>query len=251
MAASSRNENSDPAPDERHFQTTHWSLVLAAGHRSSSRSNDALAALCRTYWYPLYAYVRRRVRDVDEAQDLTQEFFSQLLEKNLFAVAHPERGKFRAFLLTSFKNFLANEWDKAKALKRGGGKAPIPLDFQSGESRFSLEPIDDLTPDRLYDKQWVLTLLKHVLGQLREESIRAGKEQPFEHLKVFITGEAAPGGYAEAAVKLGMTEGAAKVAAHRLRQRYRALLRDEIAQTVAEPSEVDDEIRSLFATLGS
>ena len=125
------------------------------------------------------------------------------------------------------------------------------MDFDSGETRFSLEPTDDLTPDRLYDKQWVLTLLKHVLGRLREESIHAGKEQQFEHLKVFITGQTAPGGYAEAADKLGMTEGAAKVAAHRLRQRYRALLRDEIAQTVSEPSEVDDEIRSLFATLGS
>ena len=235
----------------RRFETTHWSVVLAAGHRSSPRSSEALASLCETYWYPLYAYVRRRVRDVDEAQDLTQGFFSHLLEKNYLAVAQPERGRFRAFLLTSFKNFLANEWDKAKALKRGGGKAPIPLDFESGETRFSLEPTDDLTPDRLYDKQWVLTLLKHVLGRLREESIRAGKEQQFEHLKVFITGQTAPGGYAEVAGKLGMTEGAAKVAAHRLRQRYRALLRDEISQTVAEPSEVDDEIRSLFATLGS
>ena len=224
---------------------------MAAGLRSSTRSNDALAALCGAYWYPLYAYVRRRVRDVDEAQDLTQEFFSQLLEKNYLAVAQPGRGKFRAFLLTSFKNFLANERDKAGALKRGGGKAPIPLDFESGETRFSLEPIDDLTPDGLYDRQWVLTLLNHVLDRVREELIRAGKEQVFEHLKLFITGETVPGGYAEAAAKLGMTEGAAKVAAHRLRQRYRALLRDEISQTVAEPSDVDDEIRSLFATLGS
>jgi len=251
MAVNSQNDKSNAAAGDRHFHTTHWSLVLAAGQRSSSRSNEALSALCQMYWYPLYAYVRRRVRDVAEAQDLTQGFFSQLLEKNHLAVAQPERGKFRAFLLTSFKNFLANEWDKANALKRGGGKAPIPLDFESGETRFSLEPTDDLTPDRLYDKQWVLTLLKQVLGQLREESILAGKERQFEHLKVFIAGQAAPGGYAEAAGKLGMTEGAAKVAAHRLRQRYRELLRAEIAQTVAEPSEVDEEIRSLFATLSS
>jgi RNA polymerase sigma factor (sigma-70 family) len=240
-----------PAAGKRHFATTQWSVVLAAGRRSSPDSSEALAALCQTYWYPLYAYVRRRVGNVHEAQDLTQAFFAKVLEKNYLAVAQPERGKFRAFLLTSFKNFLANEWDKARTLKRGGGKAPIPLDFESGESRFSFEPIDDLTPERLYDKQWALTLLKQVLGRLREEFMRAGKEQQFLHLKVFITGEASLGAYAEAARELGMTEGAAKVAAHRLRRRYRELLRAEIAQTVAEPSEVDDEIRSLFATLGS
>ena len=242
---------SKAVPRDRHFQTTHWSIVLAAGRNSSPNSSEALASLCQTYWYPLYAYARRRVNDAHEAQDLTQGFFAQLLEKNYIAAAEPERGKFRAFLLTSFKNFLANEWDKARALKRGGGKAPIPLDFESGESRFSLEPTDDLTPDRLYEKQWALTLLTHVLGQLREESVRAGKEQQFEHLKEFITGPALPGGYTEAAGRLDMTEGAAKVAAHRLRRRYRDLLRAEISQTVYDPSEVDDEIRSLFATFAS
>lgn len=245
------NSNCDPPPGDRHFHTTRWSLVLAAGQRSTPNSQDALDVLCRTYWYPLYAYVRRRVRDVDEAQDLTQSFFFQVLNKNYLGDAQPERGKFRAFLLTAFKNFLANEWDKAKALKRGGGRTSIPLDFESGEKRFRCEPIDDLTSDRLFDKQWALTLLEHVLNRLREESVCSEKQEQFELLKVFITGSSVPGGFAAVAGKLGMTTGAAKVAAHRLRQRYRAILRDEILQTVAEPSEVDDEIRSLFAILGS
>jgi len=221
---------------------------VAAGHRSSADSEAALAELCQTYWYPLYAYIRRRVRDVNEAQDLTQGFFTRLLEKNDIAAAQPERGRFRAFLLTSFKNFLSNEWDKLRALKRGGGQAPISLDFESGETRFCLEPSHDLTPDRLYDRQWTLTLLKRVLDRLRDESTRTGREQQFEHLKEFITGQPDEGGYADVAVRLGMTAGAAKVAAHRLRQRYRALLRSEIAQTVADPEQVDDEIRNLFAT---
>ena len=251
MVSERGNSNCDPPSGERHFHTTRWSLVLAAGQRSTPNSQDALDALCRTYWYPLYAYVRRRVRDVDEAQDLTQSFFLQVLDKNYLGDAQPERGKFRAFLLTAFKNFLANEWDKAKALKRGGGRTSIPLDFESGEKRFRLEPTDDLTPDRLFDKQWAFTLLEHVLNRLREESVRSEKQEQFELLKVFITGSSVRGGFAEVAGKLGMTTGAAKVAAHRLRQRYRAILRDEILQTVAEPSEVDDEIRSLFAILGS
>ena len=241
----------DPASGDLHFDTTHWSLVVAAGHRSSADSEAAMAELCQTYWYPLYAYIRRRVTDVNEAQDLTQGFFARLLEKNDLAAAQPERGRFRAFLLTSFKNFLSNEWDKLRALKRGGGQALISLDFESGETQFCLEPSHDLTPDRLYDRQWTLTLLKRVLDRLRDESTRTGREQHFEHLKEFITGQPDEGGYADVAVRLGMTAGAAKVAAHRLRQRYRALLRSEIAQTVADPKQVDDEIRNLFATFSS
>jgi RNA polymerase sigma-70 factor (ECF subfamily) len=233
------------------FESTHWSLVLAAGHHSSPDANQALSTLCRTYWYPLYAYVRRRVKDVHEAEDLTQAFFAQLLEKKRLAVAEAGRGKFRSFLLASLKNFLDNEWDKARTQKRGGGRKLIPLDFQSGESRYKLEPADELTPERLYDRQWALTLLEQVLARLREEFVRAGKARHFEQLKHFLTGEKAPTSYAQAADELGSTEGAVKVSVHRLRQRYRELLRVEIAQTVAEPGEVEDEINRLFAVLGS
>ena len=233
------------------FETTHWSLVLAAGRSSSPASTAALTSLCETYWYPLYAYVRRRVDTVDEARDLTQEFFANFIEKRYFATARPERGRFRAFLLTTFKHFLANEWDKARALKRGGGSSPISLDFDKGESRFHLEPQDDLTPERLYDRQWALTLLKRVLDTLRDEFVRDGKQQQFDHLKQFVSGRPPAGGYAEAAAGLGMSEGAAKVAAHRLRRLYRKLLREEISQTVSTPGEVDDEIRNLFTVFST
>jgi RNA polymerase sigma-70 factor (ECF subfamily) len=207
--------------------------------------------LCEAYWYPLYAYVRRRVPTTDEAQDLTQEFFVTLLEKNYLAVAQPQRGRFRAFLLTSLKHFLANEWDKAKAQKRGGPRKPVSLDFDAGESRYRLEPADELTPERLYEKQWTLTLLDRVLSRLREEFVAAGKREHFEQLKAFLAGGNTSVSYTETARELGISEGAAKVAAHRLRQRYRQLLRSEIAHTVAEPGDVDDEIRHLFESLGS
>lgn len=176
------------------FATTHWSLVLAAGRRSSPDSNEALSELCRTYWYPLYVYVRRRVPHADEAQDLTQEFFTRLLEKNYLSAATPTRGRFRAFLLTAVQHFLANEWDKARAQKRGGGQVVISLDFRSGESRYSVEPADGSTPERLYERQWVLTLLDHVLARLGEELALAGKSRDFQQLKVFITSEGTPGG---------------------------------------------------------
>ena len=251
MAAENESKQAESDYGGSRFETTHWSLVLAAGHDSSPDSNEALSTLCRTYWYPLYAYVRRRVKDVHEAEDLTQAFFAQLLAKRRLAVAQAGRGKFRSFLLASLKNFLDNEWDKARTQKRGGGRKLIPLDFQSGESRYKLEPADELTPERLYDKQWALTLLEQVLARLREEFVRAGKQRHFEHLKYFLTGEKAPTSYAQAADELGLSEGAVKVSVHRLRQRYRELLRVEIAQTVAEPGEVEDEINSLFTVLGS
>ncbi len=232
------------------FASTHWSIVLAAGHRSSPGSREALAALCRDYWFPLYAYARRRTRDAHEAQDLTQAFFAALLEKNYLAAVRPERGRFRAFLLTAFKHFLANEWEKAQAQKRGSGVAPIPLDFVAGESRFAHEPADELTPERLFERQWVLSLLDRVLRQLRDEFARDGKLDQFERLKVFITPQTSAVSHSDVARELGITEGAVSVAAHRLRRRYRELLRAEIAQTVAGPGEVDDEIRSLFAAFG-
>ena len=233
------------------FASTRWSLVIAAGRRSSPEAAVALEALCRTYWFPLYAYVRRRVSDRHEAQDLTQEFFARLLELNHFAVAAPERGRFWAFLLTALKHFLTNEWEKTRTLKRGGGRAPLSLDFDAGESRLSLEPASDQTPEWLFERQWTITLLDQVLMRLQTEQEVAGKGRQFETLKQFLTGGREEASYADVAEELGMSAGAVKVAAHRLRQRYRELLRAEVAQTVAVPEEVDDEIRRLFETLGN
>jgi RNA polymerase sigma-70 factor (ECF subfamily) len=226
-------------------------VVLAAGHRSSPDSSKALSTLCQDYWYPLYAYARSVVRDVDEAQDLTQGFFTKLLEKDYLAIAQPERGRFRSFLLTAFKHFLANEWDKARAQKRGGGRSPVSLDFAAGEERYVREPADELTPERIYDKHWALTLLQQVLVRLRDDWVRAEKADHFEKLKIFITANTTAIDYAEVAAKLNTSQGAVRTSVCRLRRRYGQLLRAEIAQTVAEPGDVDDEIRSLFTALGS
>jgi len=222
---------------------------MSAGRSSSPDSQRALASLCETYWYPLYAYVRRRVPDVNEAQDLTQAFFAELLEKNYVGSATPERGRFRAFLLTAFKHFLSKQWEKAKAQKRGGGRAPIPLDFESADSSLRIEPASELTAEQIYDQQWAIALLGQILERLKSEFDRAGKSRLFEELKGFLIGDHAGTTYAQVAAKLNMTESAAKKAGSRLRRRYRELLRAEIAQTVAGPDEVEDEMRNLFATL--
>ncbi len=248
MSQDDNNAESIPSSG-RDFRTTRWSVVLAAGRRSSPGSTKALTSLCETYWYPLYAYVRRRVPDVNEARDLTQAFFAELLEKNYVGSATPERGRFRAFLLTALKHFLSKQWDKAKAQKRGGGRAPIPLDFESADSRYSIEPPSGRTAEQLYERQWAVTLLGQIMERLENELVRAGKAQQFEGLKAFIIGEHSETTYSDVAAKLQITEAAAKMAAHRMRRRYRELLRDEIAQTVAGPDEVDDEIRNLFTTL--
>jgi RNA polymerase sigma factor (sigma-70 family) len=237
-----------PADD---FGTTRWSLVLGAGHPGSQEAAAALAELCQRYWYPLYAYVRRRVGDVSEAQDLTQEFFVRLLEKNTLAAASRDRGRFRAFLLGAIKNFLANEWDRAKALKRGGGRPPISLALDTAESKLSLEPAHDITPEKLYERQWALTLLELVVERIEAEYSAADKSRQFALLKPALTGNRAAIDYTAAAAALEMSEDAVRQAAHRLRRRYREILREELLQTVADPTEVDDEIRSLFTTLGS
>lgn len=250
MPARRKNVDSQQVGNRR-FATTQWSIVLAAGHRSSPDADQALASLCATYWYPLYAYVRRRVSDVGEAQDSTQAFFVELLDKNYVRPATPERGRFRAYLLTSFKHFLSHQWEKAKAQKRGGGRTPISLDFDVGDSRFRLEPCTHMTADEFYERQWAVALLHQVMDRLRHELASTGKANQFDLLKDFIIGEHPDITYADVAAKLGTTAAAAKMAASRMRRRYRQLLRDEIAQTVASPSEVDQEIRDLFATLGS
>jgi RNA polymerase sigma factor (sigma-70 family) len=239
------------SPQAASFATTHWSLVLAAGTRALPESAKALAALCQAYWPPVYMFVRRQVADLHEAQDLTQTFFTQLLEKNILAVAQPSRGRFRSFLLTSVRNFLLNEWDKQKAKKRGGGQKLLALDFQHHDSNFTLEPADPVSAERLYERQWALALLDQVMARLRTEHVNAGKEKVFDNLKIFLSGGGADASLADFARRLGVSENAAKVAAHRLRKRYRELLRAEVAQTLADAEEIDDEIRQLFAALGS
>jgi DNA-directed RNA polymerase specialized sigma24 family protein len=231
------------------FDTTHWSVVLAAGQGKTPRAAEALQSLCQAYWRPLYAYVRRRVSDAAEAQDLTQAFFAELLEKNYVGAATPERGRFRAFLLTAFRHFLSKQWEKAKAQKRGGRRAPLSLHFEAAEAQFQLEPCAGLTPEQLYDRQWAVTLLGQTMERLEAEFAVGGKEEQFQQLKPFVIGDHAGATYADVAARLDTTEAAAKMAAHRMRRRYRDLLRDAIAQTVAAPEEIEDEIRSLFAAL--
>ena len=232
------------------FATTHWSIVLEAGRGRHAEADVALAELCQKYWFPLYAYVRRRVHDTAEAQDLTQEFFARLLEKELLAQATPDRGRFRSFLLTAMQNFLTNEWRKAQATKRGGGQRILSLDFSAGDSRLNFEPGYDWTAERIFERNWSITLLEHVLTRLRDEYTTAGKEQLFAALRPYISNNRDEGSFAAVAEKLEMTEGAAKVAAHRLRKRYRELLRAELAQTVADHADVDAEIAWLFNALG-
>ena len=229
--------------------TTHWSVVMAAGTADTSRARDALARLCQTYWHPLYAYVRRLGYSPHDAQDLTQEFFARLLAKKVLAGADESRGRFRSFLLTALKHFLANEWDKARAQKRGGGVVPISIDPAAAETGCSFEPADPTTADKIFERRWAMTLLDCVLRRLRQEYVASGRENLFEQLKPTLTEASRAVRYADIAVRLGSSEGAVKVAVHRLRQRYRELLRAEIGETVSTPGEVEDELRSLFAAL--
>jgi len=207
-----------------------------------------MAELCSIYWYPLYAFVRRSGHEAHEAEDLTQEFFARLLAKHYLTDVAPEKGRFRSFLLASMKHFLANEYDRANALKRGGGRQAIALDALRADSRYGMEPADELTPERLFERGWALAVLEQVLTRLETEQSVAGKASQFGTLKGFLTG-GGEGGYAEAGERLGMSAGAVKVAVHRLRRRYRELLREEIAHTVAEPAEIDEEIRYLLSCL--
>ncbi len=239
-----------PVSKAQWFTTTHWSVVLAAGKESSPPANAALEQLCRTYWPPLYAYVRRRGYTAHDAQDLTQGFFAVLLEKNYVGLASRDKGRFRSFLLAALNHFLGDEADRTNAAKRGGGTPHISLDEQVGEDLVSFEPASDLTPEKEFQKNWVITLLRQGLERLHEESRASGKDTIFEALKPFLEGEASSGEYAGVAVQLGMTANGVAVAVHRLRLRYRELVRAEIAQTVATPEDLEDEIRHLFAALG-
>jgi RNA polymerase sigma factor (sigma-70 family) len=247
---SEHNPTNSTSSDGGQFATTHWSVILAAGSPASSRYRQALETLCQTYWFPLYAYLRRRGYDRHQAEDYAQAFFASLLERQGLRRVDPKQGKFRSFLLASLKNFLADEWDRARAQKRGGNKKVLPLEIADAETRYSREPADDLSPEKLFEKSWALTVLKQAMAQLKAEFVAANKQQLFAHLKAYLTAEPGSASYRQVAATLDMTEGAVKVAVHRLRQRYRELVRQQIAQTVATAEQVDEEIRDLFAALG-
>jgi RNA polymerase sigma factor (sigma-70 family) len=231
------------------FATTHWSVVLAAGQSTDAQASEALEQLCRTYWYPLYASVRRRGYSPEDAQDLTQDFLTRLLATHALGTVHPAKGRFRSFLLASLNHFLANEWDKARAQKRGGGQTVISLD--AAETRYRAEPSEGLSPERIFERHWALTLLAQVTARLREDYHTAGKGEVFEALQVYLAGEKGLAPYRETAGQLGLNVDALKKAVERLRRRYGELLREEIAHTVSGAVELDEEIRYLRTVLGS
>lgn len=231
------------------FTTTHWSVVLQAGDEASPHAAEALELLCGTYWPPLYAYLRRQGHDPHECQDLVQEFFARMLRKDYLGLADPARGRFRTFLLSSLKNFLINEWKRGQRDKRGAGRVVLSLDATEAEAQYLRELAEELTPERLFERRWVTTLLERVLGQLGAEYGAMGAPAVFEQLKRFVWGEEPAGSYAEIGAGLGMSQGAVKVAVHRLRQRLRETLRAEIAQTAATPAEVEAELRYLIRVM--
>lgn len=241
---------SEPIPKSPFFATTHWSVVLAAGDASSPEAAAALEELCHGYWFPLYAYARRSGQDVPAAEDLTQEFFARLLQKDYLRVVDRRRGRFRWFLLTAFKCFLANEWDRERALKRGGGQRSIPLDGLTAEQRYQLEPADRHSADLLFERRWAMTLLESARARLQAEFTNAGKIDRFNLLEGSLPGERVELTYAELGAKLGMSEGAVKTEVHRMKRRYAELMREEVARTVADPAEIDLELRHLIDVLG-
>jgi RNA polymerase sigma factor (sigma-70 family) len=241
------SERQSEAAALRVFATTHWSVVLAAGESSSAQR--ALETLCRAYWYPIYVYVRRKGYGPDDAQDLTQEFFTQLIAKDHLRLADRNKGKFRTFLLAMLDYFLAREWTRAHRQKRGGQFTFVSLDQQAPEDRYQLEPADNDTPEKKFLRQWALTVLKQTMDALERECEADGKGTLFQEARSLLSGEREGAPYAEIGRRLSMSEGAVRVAVHRLRQRYGELLRSEIAQTVSGPQEVDEEMRYLLTVL--
>lgn len=231
------------------FPTTHWGRIMAAGEKNASESPKALAELCAVYWFPLYAFIRRKWHNPDAALDLTQEYFARLLERRIVAAADPARGRFRAFLLADCSHFLAHEHERGETARREGGHAVLSIDARDAEGRYRHEPAHRLTPERLFERDWAVTLLERVLAQLRVEYENSGRAEMFEVLKVVLTDRPRSIPQAELANRLGMTEGAVQVAIHRLRARYREQVRMAIADTVADETEVEDELRALFAAL--
>lgn len=232
------------------FATTHWSVVLKAGASREDQDAKALNALCQSYWYPLYAYIRRLGHPPHDAQDLTQSFFAYLLEKELLAKADPEAGRFRSFLLGSLKRFMANEWRRSQAQKRGAGLA-FSIDAQDAEERYAIEPATTANPQSLYEQAWALAVMDQAFSLLEAEHRDAGKSALFDELNPFLQGDRMASSYSDIAKRLSMSEGAIKVAVHRLRQRYRELLRASVAHTVADPLEIDRELRHLVTVLGA
>jgi DNA-directed RNA polymerase specialized sigma24 family protein len=246
-----RTENPDSGPGVNGgFATTLWSVVQAAGHGSAAAAQPALEQLCRTYWYPLYAHVRRRGYSREDAEDLTQAFFTRLLTRQSLSVADSSRGRFRCFLLAGLNHFLANEWDKARAEKRGGDRSHLSFDTASGEQLYDREGRRELNPEELYERSWALQFLDHVRAQLRQTYDEEGKADRYDALERFLPGEEDPPSYAQAAAQLGVPEGTLKVEVHRLKRRYGKLLRQEVAHTVADPGQIDDELRYLIHVLG-
>ena len=233
------------------FVTTHWSVVLSAARNDITKARAALEKLCQTYWYPLYAFVRRRGHPPQDAQDLTQAFFARLLERNWVGDAQRQRGRFRTFLLTAMSRFLADEWDKARAQKRGGGVAHVPVQLDTAETRYGHEPADNCTPEQCYERRWALALLDTVLQNLRGEYDRDGNGELFTALNGSLAGSRESQPYAQLAASLGINEGAVKMAVLRLRKRYRQLLRAEIAQTLTAAEDLEEELRHLVAVLAS
>ncbi|MDR3458619.1 MAG: sigma-70 family RNA polymerase sigma factor [Verrucomicrobiae bacterium] len=230
------------------FATTHWTCVLTAGRGGSPQAEMALEELCRTYWYPLYAYVRRQGHSREDAEDLTQGFFTRLLEKNYLEGISSDKGRFRAFLLVALKRYMINEWHHANRQKRGGGVAPLSLDWRDADTRYLIDPTHELSPDKLYDRAWAMVVLERVITRLRAEN-GDDKAALYEQLKPFLMIGKSEIPYARAAVSLNLTEGAVRVAVHRLRRRYRELLREEITQTLAHPAQADEEMSALFSAL--
>jgi len=236
-------------PADAVFATTHWSVVLRAGGQQSGESAAALEKLCHSYWYPLYAYVRRQGKSTQDAQDLTQSFFSGLLESHSLDAVHPSKGRFRSFLIASLNHFLANDWKHSQRQKRGGGHLHFSIDEQTAEGRYQHEPADHFTPEKAFERRWAETLLQSVLDRLRDEWESKGTPRPFDEIKLFLIEgkEAAP--FAEMAARLGVTEASLKWTVHKLRKRYGEIFREEIASTVSSPAEIDDEVRHLFSVM--
>lgn len=240
----------DPGrPGRDRFRTTRWTLVLAAGRRQSAEAGEALGELCSLYWYPLYAFVRRKGYGEHDAADLVQGFFAGLLSRGDLASMDPSRGRFRSFLMASCSHYLSNRADHDRAKKRGGGKAAVSFDQSEAEGRYAREPSHGMTAERLFERRWALTLLDLVMERLEFDMARSGKSRLFEALRPSLVGGGEKVPYAEVAAGLGISEEAARVAAHRLRKKYRELLRDEVGRTLEDPSGVDEEIRALFAAL--
>jgi len=232
-----------------HFPTTQWSRVTTAAGRDDGEAREALAMLCQSYWYPIYAFVRHRGFSPEQAQDRTQDFFAYVLERDLIAKADPARGRFRAFLRTVCARHLSDDRDRENAAKRGGGRPMLAIDPLDAERRYGLEPAHELTAERIFDRTWALTLLGHVVDKLRREYEDAGRSSRFEELIAVLTRDPKTDPYAEIARRLGTNEGNIRVSVHRLRRRYGLLLREEIAATVGDAAQVDDEIEALFAAL--